>query len=81
MELINDIKELIARYYVSAIIDGEEKLCHIDNIEEEAVKKYEEYFDWFTLKYNIDEHHIIIVLHDYDLGTDIKKYDSIEDNV
>ena len=81
MELSDDIKELVARYYVSAIIDGKEQLCYTDNIEEEAIKKYEEYFDWFTLKYNTDEHHIVIVLHDYDLGTDIKKYDSIEDNV
>lgn len=81
MESSGDIKELIARYCVSVIIDGKEQLCHIDNIEEEAIKKYEEYFDWFTLQYNVDEHHIVIILHDYDLGTDIKKYDSIEDNV
>lgn len=81
MEFNDDIREIIARYYVSAIIDGKEQLCHTDNIEEEAIKKYEEYFDWFTLKYNVDEHHIVIILHDYDLGIDIKKYDSIEDNV
>ena len=77
----NDIKELVARYSVSVIIDGEEQLCHADGIEKEAIKKYEEYFDWFTLKYNVNEHHIIITLHDYDLGVDIKKYDSVEDNV
>ena len=50
----NDIKELVARYSVSVIIDGEEQLCHADGIEKEAIKKYEEYFDWFTLKYNVN---------------------------
>lgn len=81
MESSGDIRELIARYCVSVIIDGKEKIYHVDNIENEAIKKYEEYFDWYTLKYNSDEHHIEIILHDYDLGVDIKKYDSIEDNV
>lgn len=81
MEFSEDIKELIARYCVFAIIDGKEQLCHTDDIEEEAIKKYEEYLDWYMLKYNKDEHHIKIILHDYDLGIDIKKYDSIEDNV
>lgn len=81
MESSGDIRELISRYCVSVIIDGKEKICHPDNIENEAIKKYEEYFDWYMLKYNSDEHHIEIILHDYDLGVDIKKYDSIEDNV
>lgn len=81
MESSGDIRELIARYCVSAIIDGKEQICYVNNDEMEANKKYEEYFDWFTLKYNIDEHHVEIILHDYDLGTDIRKYDSIEDNV
>lgn len=81
MESSGDIRELIARYCVSVIIDSKEKICHTDNIENEAIKKYEEYLDWYMLKYNSDEHHIEIILHDYDLGVDIKKYDSIEDNV
>lgn len=75
----NNIEEFIARYCVSVIIDNVEKICHTSNAENEAIKKYEEFFDWFTLKYNIDEHHIIVILHDYNLGVDIKKYDSIED--
>ena len=33
MEFSEDIKELIARYCVSVIIDGKEKICHTDNIE------------------------------------------------
>ena len=81
MESSGDIRELIARYSVSVIIDDKEQLCHTDNDEKEAIKKYEAYFNLFVSKYNVNEHHIVIVLHDYDLGVDIKKYDSIEDNV
>lgn len=81
MESSGDIRELIARYSVSVIIDDKEQLCHTDNDEKEAIKKYEEYFKLLILKYDIDKRHIVIVLHDYDLGVDIKKYDSIEDNV
>lgn len=81
MESSGDIRELIARYCVSVIIDDKEELCYTNNIEEKAIKKYEEYLNWLTLKYDIDKRHIVIVLHDYDLGIDVKKYDSIEDNV
>ena len=39
MESSGDIRELIARYSVSAIIDGKEQLCYTNGVKEEVIKK------------------------------------------
>lgn len=76
-----DINEMINRYGISATVNGLEVLYNATNDENIANEKYEKYLECITGIYdnNIDNYHIVIKIIDYELGTYIKKFDSIED--
>lgn len=75
------VKEFINRYGISATVNGLEVLYNATNDENIANEKYEKYLECITGIYdnNINNYHIIIKITDYELGTHIRKFDSIED--
>ena len=74
-----DIDEIIARYAVSVTVDDIEILYRFSNNEDIANKTYDEYYKHVTGVYDKDKYHIVIKIIDYELGTYIRKFDSIED--
>lgn len=74
-----DINDFINRYSISAIIDNIEVLYRTTNDINMANKTYDEYYKYITEIYDKNDHHIIIIITDYELGTYIRKFDSIED--
>ena len=74
-----NIEEFVNRYAISTIINNIEVLYFTTNDINIANKTYDEYYKYITEVYNKDNHHIIIKITDYELGTYIRKFDSIED--
>lgn len=74
-----DINEFICRYGISAIINNIEVLYRTTNDINMANTTYDEYYKYITEVYDKDDYHIIITITDYELGTHIRKFDSIED--
>ena len=74
-----DINDIISRYAISVTVDGVEILYRAENDENIANNIYDEYYKHITGVYDRDKYHIIIKIVDYELGTYIKKFDSIED--
>lgn len=74
-----DLNEFINRYSISAIINDIEVLYRVTNDINMANVTYDEYYKYITEVYNKDDYHIIITITDYELGTHIRKFDSIED--
>lgn len=74
-----DLNEFINRYSISAIINNIEVLYNVTNDINIANVTYDEYYKYITEVYDKDEYHIIITITDYELGTHIRKFDSIED--
>lgn len=74
-----DISEFICRYGISATINDIEVLYRVTNDINMANKTYDEYYKYITEVYDKNDYHIIIVITDYELGTHIRKFDSIED--
>lgn len=74
-----NINDFIDRYSISAIINNIEVLCRTTNDINMANVTYDEYYKHITEVYDKDNYHIIITITDYELGTHIKKFDSIED--
>ena len=76
-----DIDDIINRYGISVLVDNIKILYRATNDIDDANKIYDEYYKYITGVYDKDTYHIIIRLVDYDLGTCIRKFDSIEDKV
>lgn len=74
-----DINEFICRYGISAIINNIEVLYRTTNDINMANTTYDKYYKYITEVYDKDDYHIIITITDYELGTHIRKFDSIED--
>lgn len=74
-----DIGEFICRYGISATINDIEVLYRVTNDINMANKTYDEYYKYITEVYDKNDYHIIIIITDYELGTHIRKFDSIED--
>lgn len=74
-----NIEEFVNRYGISAIINSIEVLYRVTNDINMANVTYDEYYKYITEVYDKDDYHIIIKITDYELGTDIRKFDSIED--
>lgn len=74
-----NVEDFINRYSISATVNGLEVLYNATNDENIANEKYDEYYKHITEVYNKDNYHIIIKITDYELGTHIRKFDSIED--
>ena len=74
-----DINDIIARYAISVTVDDIEILYRVSDNEDVANNTYDEYYKHITGVYDCDKYHIIIKIVDYELGTYIKKFDSIED--
>lgn len=74
-----DINDIIARYVISVTVDDIEILYRVSDNEDVANNTYDEYYKHITGVYDCDKYHIIIKIMDYELGTYIKKFDSIED--
>lgn len=74
-----DINDIIARYAISVTVDDIEILYRVSDNEDVANNTYDEYYKHITGVYDCDKYHIIIKIMDYELGTYIKKFDSIED--
>lgn len=74
-----DINDIIVRYAISVTVDDIEILYRVSDNEDVANNTYDEYYKHITGVYDCDKYHIIIKIVDYELGTYIKKFDSIED--
>lgn len=74
-----DINDIIARYAISVTVDDIEILYRVSDNEDVANNIYDEYYKHITGVYDCDKYHIIIKIMDYELGTHIRKFDSIED--
>lgn len=74
-----DINDIIARYAISVTVDDIEILYRVSDNEDVANNIYDEYYKYITGVYDCDKYHIIIKIVDYELGTYIRKFDSIED--
>lgn len=74
-----DLSEFICRYGISATINNIEVLYRVTNDINMANTTYDEYYKYITEVYDKDDYHIIIIITDYELGTHIRKFDSIED--
>lgn len=74
-----DISEFICRYGISVTINDIEVLYRVTNDINMANKTYDEYYKYITEVYDKNDYHIIIIITDYELGTHIRKFDSIED--
>lgn len=74
-----NIDEIINRYSISVIVDNAEILYRVTNDENIANNIYDEYYKYITGVYDCDKYHIVIKIIDYELGTYIRKFDSIED--
>lgn len=74
-----DINEFICRYSISAIVNNIEVLYRVTNDVNMANVTYDEYYKYITEVYDKNDYHIIITITDYELGTHIRKFDSIED--
>lgn len=74
-----NVEDFINRYGISAIINNIEVLYRVTNDINMANVTYDEYYKYITEVYNKDNYHIIIKITDYELGTYIRKFDSIED--
>lgn len=74
-----DIDEIINRYSISVTVDNIEVLYRSTNNEDNANNIYDEYYKYITGVYDCDKYHIVIKIIDYELGTHIRKFDSIED--
>lgn len=73
------MSEFICRYGISATINDIEVLYRVTNDINMANKTYDEYYKYITEVYDKNDYHIIIIITDYELGTHIRKFDSIED--
>lgn len=74
-----DINEFISRYGISATVNNTEVLYRATKDINIANKTYDEYYKYITELYNKDDYHIVIMINDYELGTHVRKFDSIED--
>lgn len=74
-----DINEFINRYGILVTVNNVEVLYRATNDIDIANETYDEYYKYITGVYDKDNYHIIIKITDYELGTHVKKFDSIED--
>ena len=74
-----DIDEIISRYSISVEVDDIEILYRVTNNKDTANDTYDEYYKHITGVYDKEKYHIVIKIIDYNLGTHIRKFDSIED--